>query len=311
MPSASTNDVFEGLWISGEAHLGTGRRSHPRAGSVVTVFADRGVRICDPVLLASGGGSKWAEAIALGVVIGEPGVYKNRNARRDVLILKGFNKLRIPLTKPIASGSLGRSADEAEMALVRKQLADLGDYQFVLEASHKARGSFKSAKTSEENFERFVAELMEACSNHLESASAFTVGRQLRMPGDWKRPSGWRPVAEAEAGATKSYPRADLVAHTLVKGKDHVLVIEVEWSKVAAFESAAQAYEYASRLKDKGHLAEGKDLFDLAPSVVRKAKFHPLVVANDARVNNVQKALKVEAMDLAGLVKRLRKGQLI
>ena len=202
MPSASTNDVFEGLWISGEAHLGTGRRSHPRAGSVVTVFADRGVRICDPVLLASGGGSKWAEAIALGVVIGEPGVYKNRNARRDVLILKGFNKLRIPLTKPIASGSLGRSADEAEMALVRKQLADLGDYQFVLEASHKARGSFKSAKTSEENFERFVAELMEACSNHLESASAFTVGRQLRMPGDWKRPRGWRPVAEAEAGAT-------------------------------------------------------------------------------------------------------------
>jgi len=71
MSPKSTNDLFEGLWITGEAHLGTGRRSHPRAGSVVTVFADRGVRLCDPVLLANGGGSKWTEAIALGVVIGE------------------------------------------------------------------------------------------------------------------------------------------------------------------------------------------------------------------------------------------------
>ena len=90
-------------------------------------------------------------------------------------------------------------------------------------------------------------------------------------------------------------------------GRPELLVIEGEWTHTGDAESAAQAFEYSSRILDTGSLAKGVRLFGLSRPATKRARMRALVVANRLLEGCVTAdRLGVSMMDYFAFAKRLR-----
>ena len=125
------------------------------------------------------------------------------------------------------------------------------------------------------------------------------VRQQLPIPGP----------SDPAAGQKEPKPlKADVIASVGDSPTKPVLVvIEGEWTHVGGAESAAQAYEYARRIKERGTLAKGAKLFDLDRAAVKRAPIHAIVVANRLLHDCMTaEQLNVELMDYFEFARHLR-----
>jgi hypothetical protein len=86
-------------------------------------------------------------------------------------------------------------------------------------------------------------------------------------------------------------------------------VVETEWSAPGGAESAAQAWEYAARLKHMGGFADGLSRLRLTTTDLQRATLWPVVVADNlSEVSLAAEHLGVARMRYADFLALLRSG---
>lgn len=234
-------------------------RSSLRAGTVVLVRSTEHLVFGRVVLIASSAGRSFD---AVGVVIGEPVHWKRKQHRRQVFITNLLPTSTVKLRRPAPSTE--RLATQAEYRDVREH-ARKSVYDFVSKAATLVMADLGPAtQTTERRCARFIVE----CANQLKGFEGATEV----------------PVAGAKGSATKNIrnSRADALIRVPERiGRKRVLVVETEWKAIGGAESAAQAWEYAARLKHRGGFADGKRRIGLSSNEVQRATLWPVVVANN------------------------------
>ncbi|MEI6446689.1 MAG: hypothetical protein WCO96_02265 [Actinomycetes bacterium] len=134
----------------------------------------------------------------------------------------------------------------------------------------------------------------------------YKVARQCAMPGEWAAESDGPDGVNPRPRLAGARPKADVVAWRRLGSRCEILVVETEWTKAAAYESVAQAYEYAVRLKRHGVVQGTRRPPGLPGSTtVRAANVVPLVVGNSWRKTEVARALNVKVMGLPAFIRYL------
>lgn len=291
------------LWVT--RHVPTSNRTLT-TGAVLTVNGTKQMRLCDEVLIRGDGG----DAVACGVVIDEPVTPKGKQAKPTVFVIKMFKAKPIVLGPERSSGSAVRRATDYELEGLRSTTSEQGASTRLIRATRFAAGEIQrkhanDSKTFESHLEILVAALL--CE------FGYGVARQCLMPGDWAPHMDGVDGVNPRPRLAGAGPRADVVAWRTVESLCEILVIETEWTKAAAHESVAQAYEYSQRLKRHGFLAKRKaasnrkcdqpDPPDLA--TIKRAQVTPLVVGSSWRNTETAKTLGIEVMGLPRFIRFL------
>lgn len=243
------------MWIVRPAP-GEAERLEP--GIPVTLKTTETVRFGHLCLVADRDGT---QALALAVVLGEPDHHVKGTAyKRDALITNLFSP-PLPLREPLGQRTAVSAVDEDWQAIGSQ--VEPCEWDFVVSASRALKpDEFKGKKTLEEPAERLVVEL-------LKERGFDQVGRQVPLPGS-SDPKN-RRLANL---------KADVIGCSSADGKRHFLVVEGKWRAVGGSQAAAQAHEYARRIKKSGPRANGKSVFDYRVEEVQADLVHALVVAN-------------------------------
>lgn len=266
-----------------------GRRAHAdlRPGATTEVHTSNTVVFGRLVLLASESGSYFD---ALGVVIGQPGHLKVRQHRREVLVTDRLPQSSVRLRRACPTTERVCTTAEYREAIDR---AARSTYAFVREASEVVSDDLGGAKQTEEGrCARFLVE----CANRLRG-----------FAGDTEV-----PVA-ATKGSTRTYvrhARADALIRVPDRaGRKAVLVVETEWSAPGGAELAAQAWEYAARLKRMGGFADGVSRLRFTTTDLERATLWPVVVADNLpEVSLAAEHLGVTRMRYPDFLAMLRSG---
>ncbi len=168
----------------------------------------------------------------------------------------------IPLREPLGR-SRARPIGEEELAALDDQEIELTKWDFVARASRELEATqYSGDKTLEKDAELFVLEL-------LRERGFSRCEQQVKLEGS----------SDPDNLKVKEL-RADVVGCSEDDGRRHFLVIEGEWTGPGGSQAAAQAYEYARRIKDPGPEAQGTTVFGHRVEDVQDDAVHAVVVAN-------------------------------
>ena len=233
-----------------------------RVGTDLRVKATNKVSLGHRLLIAS---QDRRELVGLGVVLGEPMKRKGKQYIRAVLVTHSFGKRSVKVGRKLGAKQGARRALDSELRVAKEQAKENTPFSFVYAAAAAVARQLTPGTTREIDSEALLVAMIEACGYE-------GVARQVPVPGPRHPPTDTRGPKRL---------RADVIANVGGNPKrPELLVIEGEWTHIGGAESAAQAYEYSQLIMDAGALANGASLFGLSPRVVRKARFHALVVAN-------------------------------
>ena len=229
-------------------------------GSPVSVRATGDVRFGHLCLLVARGGQR---ATAIGIVLGEPpGNSRKPSGTSDALIANVFDE-PVGLPAPLINQTRAAPVDDVFWSNV-EACVRRSDWEFLITASRALQpDEFRGKKTNEEAAERLLVELLR------NVRGVGRVERQVPLPGSFDPSNRRRDVL-----------KIDVLGYWKVDGQRHFLVVEGKWRAIGGSQAAAQAYEYARRIKSPGDLAGGRTVFDLDVAEVQDDVVHAVVVAN-------------------------------
>lgn len=253
--STKTRTPLPRLWAVRPA-IDASTRQH--LGADVRVGTTEGVRFGHLCLLVERGGLR---VDALAVVLGEPGRSKGQAYTRDAVVTKVFAE---PIALPAPLGRSTRAAPVDPQFLSEVDtLVPPSEWTFLERASRNLKpDEYAGHDTLEKASERLVVEL-------LRESGFERVETQVPIPGSSDTSN--RRLAELTI---------DVLGCWLANGKRHFLVVEGKWRNVGGSQAAAQAYEYARRIKSPDARAAGRTVFNLDVHDVKDDVVHALVVAN-------------------------------
>lgn len=258
-------------------------------GQVALVHAPSDVVFGRAILLASESG-RYVDAA--GIVIGQTVRKKHEKNTREIFVTNRFPQQSLDTDKPLKLTA--RSATARELTAYRDVLAASAksSYEYVRLAAEVVAEDLGPARQTKETR---CARVLVECAK----ARGFTGDTEVQL--------------QASLGSSKtgSRPaRADAVIRLKPKGsRERILVIETEWSKPGGAESAAQAWEYAARMKFKGGIVGDLNEIGVASGDFASAEILTCVVANDVPdLNLVGDQLGVQRMHYFEFLKELRTG---
>lgn len=253
-----------------------------RPGVVLKIHAPDSVVFGRTVLILSETGR---HVDAIGVVLGQPNHYKGKMFVREVFVTHVLRQSEVAIGKPVAGSHRIATGREA---ITARANAKRSNYAFVDRAANLVGSEMGPARqTREQRCARFIAE----CA------------RELRFEAETEV-----PVTSSNDSGRRTYSRADVMICLPVATRGHrIIVVETEWSTPGGAESAAQAWEYAARLRKAKKFADGKKRFGLSARDIDRATLWPVVVANQVPTRSLAADyLRVERMDYGEFLQMLR-----
>lgn len=260
-----------------------------RPGTVALVHTTSDVVFGRTVLLASESG-RYIDAA--GVVIGQTVRKKHAKNTREVFVTDRFPQQTVPNRERLTLA--------ARVATAR----ELSDYQEALLANRKSLYAF-------------VRIGAERAAEDLGPAQQTKETRCARILVECAKARGLAGKTEVQVKAspssakTGSRPaRADAVIRLRPRGRrERIMVIETEWSKPGGAESAAQAWEYAARMKYEGGVVGDRHEPEIALNDFATAEILPCVVANDVPdISIVGDELGIPRMHYVEFLRMLQRG---